>query len=237
MVLLLWVFKQSAVQPGSNGRHVIKSIARCAALDIADTYRQSGQFIDDPETIFVSHVVAEKNGYATSERGILEKGSNRRSFVIRARRNLEYHFAGNQAERIAYLGHDARHQFATLGLEFGCAPIVQRYPAPLVLKEQPLVCRSKFLDRCQDIRGKRIMVDGHDFATIDPQFRAVRAGNGEDSGRKDTINLGDRAATDQRHRPAQRVETRLEQAHQAGVGTDIGRIIPDIEQRPVDIEK
>ena len=72
---------------------------------------------------------------------------------------------------------------------------------------------------------------------IEPQFGAVDAGRAEPQWGEKPVEVGDRAAADQRQGAARPVPRAGDGVHQAGRNRYVLGALGEVEQRPVDVEK
>jgi hypothetical protein len=129
------------------------------------------------------------------------------------------------------------HQCCALFLELRRAPVMQGHATMLLLQEEARIAPGKRTQLTEDRRRQRRLSARNGVAGVQPEFRPMGAGRGEPRRRKNSIDVGDRSAADQRQRPTQPRGQARQQFDEGICRVHLLGVILDIEQSSVDIEK
>lgn len=203
-------------------------------ITLPDLDGDAAKRVDAREPVLIGEIIPYEDGTPPGERRRGHEPSDRLAFAAPSRFHLGDHLAALHHEVMT--DHGMIEGASNLMLQARHLTEMDRQRRTFVLEHQSVRRVHEGADTRPD-EGEGIGASDRDTAVRPAHFGAVGTTRGENEWGHDAIQIRDRAATDQRERPAGRGTRSFQQRSERSVRHDVLRMGLEIKQRPVDVEK
>ena len=190
-----------------------------------------------PENKFVGHVVTDEDRHPATERRMRHQFADAFAFADAGPQDFEHRLAQQQLGRFAGKRRAAGHHVAAEALFLlRRASEVQRKRVLLVFHEDTRTQSGRIGEALAQILRQRFCTEEH-LVFVQTHFGAMPADRRQTQRRKQTIEISDRTAADQRNGSAGQIEQALERLKQRVGNMHFARRRTDIDDRAIHVEQ